>query len=72
MTGPKIMPDRDQIAATPLSRFDPLASSVIDRCSRGGRVAWQHVANMLGRNEHSVRCDYDPTYLRNPSSENPA
>lgn len=45
-------------------------TQIIALCTRSdGHVAWQAVANMLGRNLHSVRAEYDRTYLRTPTSE---
>lgn len=58
--------------SSPLHRYDPMANNVIDRCTRNGHVAWQAVAMMLGRCAHSVRSDYDPTYLKPQDSEKTA
>jgi hypothetical protein len=49
--------------------FDPMAASIIERCTIGGNTRWQAVANMLGRCVHSVRSDYDPTYLKATTEE---
>lgn len=46
--------------------------TIVTRCTRDGRVVWRAVANMMGRNLHSVRAEYDPTYLRTPTSESAA
>lgn len=55
--------------APPPKSFDPLAASFIATCTRNGKTSWNAVANMMGRCVHSVRSDYDPTYLK---SEKPA
>lgn len=58
-------------AAPPIAprAFDPMANAIITRCTRNGRIAWQAVANMMGRCLHSVRADYDPTYLRHDDGD---
>lgn len=52
--------------------FDPVATTIIARCTVGGMTRWQAVANMLGRCLHSVRSEYDPTYLKLQDSEKTA
>lgn len=47
-------------------------TTIVTRCTRDGQIAWQAVANMLGRCLHSVRSDYDPTYLKLQDSEKTA
>jgi len=37
---------------------------VIARCTRNGVTSWQQVARQLGRSVDSVRCAYDPQYLK--------
>lgn len=66
--GPAVAPS---MARAPGS-FDPMAASIIERCTRNGSTRWQAVANMLGRCIHSVRADYDPTYLKPQDSEKTA
>ena len=39
-------------------------SQIIARCTRGGVVSWQNVAQQLGRSVDSVRAECDPTYMR--------
>lgn len=42
----------------------PYALAIITRCTGPGGVRWQHVAQQTGRSVHSVRAEFDPTYLR--------
>ena len=42
--------------------------TIINRCTRDGRVAWQHVAQQLGKPVHSVRSAFDPDYMRSGPS----
>jgi hypothetical protein len=64
MTGPKPTAAPAEPRITGLSRYDPIAAQIIPRCTRNGRVIWTAVANMLGKDVHTVRCNYDPTYLK--------
>lgn len=58
----------DRVPAPPQVVFAaPEAHSpeaVIARCTRDGRVLWQHVANQLGTSVDAVRGRYDATYRR--------
>lgn len=48
--------------APPPSAHSPEA--VIARCTRDGRVLWQHVANQLGTSIDAVRNRYDASYRK--------
>lgn len=39
-------------------------AEIIERNTRNGHTAWQHVACQLGRSVDSVRAQFDPTYMR--------
>ena len=38
------------------------AYAIIARCTRCGKIMWQHVANQMGRSVESVRQQFDQTY----------
>jgi hypothetical protein len=40
------------------------AHQIIHRCTRDGRVLWQHVALQMGMSLDSVRSQFDPTHRR--------
>lgn len=40
------------------------AHAIISRCTRDGRVLWQHVAQQMGISLDSVRSQFDPTHRR--------
>jgi predicted ArsR family transcriptional regulator len=45
-----------------MSALDPYEAKIIRRCTRDGRILWQHVAAQMGLAEPTVRQRYDPTW----------